>query len=112
MVPGVFHRLPCRTALDHFHGPRMATNLFPHACRGVLFRRIANDQGAGCVGPRAQGYYETIEHAACRFQGAFFENEDNFLVMDQQGELARIFSVNDVRSLLSGAGIGQLVVRR
>lgn len=47
------------------------------------------------------------------FKEHFSKTEQHYFpVMDQQGKLARIFSVNDVRSVLFAPGIGQLVVMK
>jgi CIC family chloride channel protein len=47
------------------------------------------------------------------FKKHFSETEQHYFpVMDQQGKLSRIFSVNDVRSVLFAPGIGQLVVMK
>jgi len=47
------------------------------------------------------------------FKKHFSETEQHYFpVMDQQGKLSRIFSVNDIRSVLFSPGIGQLVVMK
>jgi CIC family chloride channel protein len=47
------------------------------------------------------------------FKKHFSETEQHYFpVMDQEGKLTRIFSVNDVRSVLFAPGIGQLVVMK
>jgi CIC family chloride channel protein len=47
------------------------------------------------------------------FKKHFSETEQHYFpVMDQQGKLSRIFSVNDVRGVLFAPGIGQLVVMK
>jgi chloride channel protein, CIC family len=47
------------------------------------------------------------------FKKHFSETEQHYFpVMDQEGKLTRIFSVNDIRSVLFAPGIGQLVVMK
>jgi CIC family chloride channel protein len=47
------------------------------------------------------------------FKKHFSETEQHYFpVMEQQGKLSRIFSVNDVRGVLVAPGIGQLVVMK
>jgi CIC family chloride channel protein len=47
------------------------------------------------------------------FKKHFSETEQHYFpVMDQQGKLSRIFSVNDIRGVLFAPGIGQLVVMK
>jgi CIC family chloride channel protein len=47
------------------------------------------------------------------FKKHFSETEQHYFpVMDQKGSLARIFSINDIRSVLFAPGIGQLVVMK
>jgi CIC family chloride channel protein len=47
------------------------------------------------------------------FKTHFAETEQHYFpVMDRQGKLSRIFSVNDVRGVLFASGIGQLIVMK
>jgi len=47
------------------------------------------------------------------FKQHFSETEQHYFpVMDQEGNLSRIFSINDIRSVLFAPGIGQLVVMK
>jgi CIC family chloride channel protein len=47
------------------------------------------------------------------FKKHFAETEQHYFpVMDQEGNLSRIFSINDIRSVLFAPGIGQLVVMK
>jgi CIC family chloride channel protein len=47
------------------------------------------------------------------FKKHFSETEQHYFpVMDQQGKLSRIFSVNDIRGVLFAPGIGQLIVMK
>jgi CIC family chloride channel protein len=47
------------------------------------------------------------------FRKHFAESEQHYFpVMDEHGKLSRIFSVNDIRSVLFAPGIGQLVVMK
>jgi CIC family chloride channel protein len=47
------------------------------------------------------------------FKKHFAETEQHYFpVMDQHGKLSRIFSINDIRSVLFAPGIGNLVVMR